>query len=102
MSAVYRDKHGVEYESVPFPTHEVTQAVPLASRIVSRRTEKKTVPSYAGTDGAELAAQPRSHRKQWTDAQWGAFEEHRRLEAEQSKADARGAPSASARTHPPS
>ncbi len=101
MSAVYRDKHGVEYESVPLPTHEVTQAVPLEARIV-RRTVKKTVPSYAGTDGAELAAKPRSHRKQWTDAQWGAFEEHRRLEAEQSKADARGAPSASARTRPPS
>lgn len=88
MSVVYCDKHGVEYESVPLPTHEVTQAVPLEARIVGRRTERKTVPFYAGTDGAELAAQPRSHRKQWTDAQWGAFEEHRRLEAEQSKADA--------------
>ena len=102
MGAVYCDKHGVEYESVPLPTHQVTQAVPVASRIVSRRTETKTVPSDAGTDGAELAAQPRSHRKRRTDAQRGAFEEHRRLEAEQSKADARGGPSASARTRPPS
>ena len=88
MSVVYCDKHGVEYEAVPLPTHEVTQAVPLDARIVGRRSERKSVPFYAGIDGVELVVQPRSHRKQWTDAQWGAFEEYRRLEAEQAEADA--------------
>ena len=88
MSVVYCDKYGVEYEAVPLPTHEVTQAVPLDARIVGRRTERKSVPFYAGLDGVELVTQPRSHRKQWTDAQWGAFEEYRRLEAEQAQADA--------------
>ena len=83
MSVVYRDRYGVEYESVPLPTHEVTNAVPLDARIIARRTERKTVPYYAGTDGAELAIQPRSHRKQWSDAQWGAFEEFRRGDADQ-------------------
>ena len=87
MSVVYRDKNGVEYESVSLPTHEVTQAVPLEAKIVSRRAERKEVPFYTGTDGTELAVQPRSHRKRWKDAQWGAFEEYRRTEAEQSKAD---------------
>lgn len=87
MAVVYRDKHGVEYESVPLPTHEVTHAVPLDARIVARRTERKTVPFYAGTDGAELASQPRGHRKQWSDAQWGAFEEFRRVELDHSKGD---------------
>ena len=87
MSVVYRDRYGVEYESVPLPTHEVTQAVPLEARIVSRRAERKDAPFYAGTDGTELAVQPRSHRKRWGDAQWGAFEEHRHLEAEQSQAN---------------
>ena len=78
----------MEYESVPLPTHEVTQAVPLEARIVGRKTERKTVPFYSGTDGAELAAQPRGHRKQWSDEQWGAFEEYRRTEVDQSKGDA--------------
>ena len=87
MPIVYRDRYGVEYESVPLPTHEVTQAVPLEARLVGRRAERKSVPFYDGIDGAELATQPRSHRKQWTDAQWGAFEEYRRAEAEQSRGD---------------
>lgn len=74
---MYRDARGVEYESVPLPSHEVTDAVPLDARLVSRRVARSTQPFYAGTDGAELATQPRSHRKRWTDAQWGAYEEHR-------------------------
>lgn len=84
---IYRDRYGVEYESVPLPTHEVTHAVPLDARIIARRTERKTVPYYAGTDGAELATQPRGHRKQWSDAQWGAFEEFRRIDADRTKSE---------------
>ena len=87
MAVVYRDKHGVEYESVPLPTHEVTHAVRLDARIVGRRTEQRKVPFYAGIDGAELATQPRSHRKHWSDAQWGAFEEFRRLDADRAKGE---------------
>ncbi len=87
MAVVYRDRYGVEYESVPLPTHEVTHAVPLDARIIARRTERKTVPYYAGTDGAELATQPRGHRKQWSDAQWGAFEEFRRVDADRTKSE---------------
>jgi hypothetical protein len=75
---VYRDARGVEYVSVPLPSHEVTDAVPLEARLLTRRTSRPAHPLYEGTDGEELAAQPRSHRKRWTDAQWGAYEEHRR------------------------
>ena len=84
---VYRDTRGVEYESVPLPTHEVTDAVPLDARIVSRRPTKKTVPLYAGTDGVELARQPRRHRSRWTDEQWVAFAEHRKRETVASDED---------------
>ena len=37
MGVVYRDKRGVEYESVPLATSEVTDAVPLDAHIVSKR-----------------------------------------------------------------
>lgn len=87
MAVVYRDARGVEYESVPLPTHEVTDAVPLEARIVAKRTPARTVPVYAGTDGAELAHQPRGHRRHWTDAQWIAFKEHQQLEDELSQHD---------------
>ena len=82
--AIYRDKNGIEieYESVPLPTHEVTDAVPLAARIVARKAARKPVSVYKGTDGAELIRQPRSHRRKWTDAQWLAFEEHCQLETD--------------------
>ena len=85
MTVVYRDRRGVEYESVPLPTHEVTDSVPLDARLVSKRSERKVMPVYEGTDGATLATQPRHHRRRWTDEQWGAFEEHRRLEVDESK-----------------
>ena len=88
MAVVYRDKRGVEYESVPLPTHEVTDAVPLDAHIVSKRVVRKPVPIYAGTDGAQLAKAPRGQRRSWTDEQWGAYEEHRQLDADQSKGDA--------------
>jgi hypothetical protein len=62
--------------------------VAVDARIVQRTAiRKKVVPVYAGTDGAELAEQPRGHRRQWTDPQWLAFEEHRRLQAELSRDD---------------
>ena len=79
---VFRDARGVEYEPVPLPTHEVTVAVAVDARIVRRSAARKVVPVYAGADGAELAQQPRAHRRHWTDRQWLAYEEHRRLEAE--------------------
>ncbi len=85
MPVVYRDKRGVEYESVPLPTNEVTDAVPLTAHIVSKRVARKSVPLYGGTDGAELAQVPRSQRRNWTDEQWGAYEEYRRLETDQSE-----------------
>ena len=85
MAVIYRDRQGVEYESVPLPTNEVTDPVPLDARIVSRRTAKKQVPVYEGTEGVELANQPRHHRRHWTDEQWGAFEEHRRVETDDAK-----------------
>jgi len=88
MMVVYRDKHGVEYESVPLPTNEVTDAIPLDARIVSKRVVRKPLSIYDGTDGEQLARAPRSQRRNWTDEQWGAYEEHRRLEADQSKDDA--------------
>ena len=87
MAVVYRDKRGVEYESVPLPTNEVTDAVPLDAHIVSKRVVRKPVPIYEGTDGRQLASAPRSQRRNWTDEQWGAYEEHRRIETEESKGD---------------
>ena len=72
---------------MPLPTHEVTVAVAVDARIVRRTVTRKAVPVYAGTDGAELADQPRGHRRHWTDRQWLAFEEHRRLEADLSRND---------------
>ena len=82
---VFRDARGVEYDPVPLPTHEVTVAVALDARIVRRTAARKAVPLYAGNDGAELVQQPSAHRRHWTDRQWLAFEEHRRLETEQAK-----------------
>lgn len=84
---IYRDESGVEYVPVPLPTHEVTDAVAVDARRVSRSHVRKPMPVYAGTDGAELAAQPRSHRRRWTDRQWLAFEEHLRLEVDLAKSD---------------
>jgi len=87
MAVVYRDKRGVEYESVPLPTHEVTDAVPLDAHVVSKRVVRKPLPVYDGTDGVQLAKAPHSQRRNWTDEQWGAYEEYRQLEADQSKYD---------------
>ena len=89
MGGFYRDRNGVivEYVSVPLPTHEVTQAVPLEAQLVSRRTPKKSVTLYTGTDGGELAVQPRAHRKHWTDEQWVAFREFQQLETEMASKD---------------
>ncbi|MCY4600287.1 MAG: hypothetical protein OXF27_10250 [Acidobacteria bacterium] len=87
MSVVYRDARGVEYVSVPLPTHEVTEAVPIDARRVRRWSPRNTVPFYVGTDGAELVAQPRSHRKKWSDAQWIAFKEHQHIEYELTRTD---------------
>ena len=78
----YRDERGVEYDSVRLPTHEVTDAVALDARLVSRGIGRKQLSIYTGTDGAELAQQPRTHRRRWTDQQWLAYEEHRQLESE--------------------
>ena len=88
MSVVYRDERGVEYVSVPLPTHEVTEAVPINARRLRRRSQQDEAPFYVGTNGAELAAQPRSHRKQWSDEQWVAFKEHQQLESELARTDA--------------
>ena len=86
MTVTYRDRWGNEYVSVPLPTHEVTHAVPLDARVVSRRVAKKAMtPFYDGIDGAELAAQPRAHRRRWSDAQWGSFQEYARLVDEESR-----------------
>ncbi len=84
---VYRDERGVEYDPVPLPTHEVTDAVAVDARRVNRAALRKTVPIYTGADGAELARQPRGHRRHWNDRQWVAFEEHRRLEQELAAGD---------------
>ena len=85
---VYRDESGVEYVPVPLPTHEVTDAVAVDARLVTRAAAvRRQVPVYTGTDGAELAVQPRSHRRRWTDRQWLAFEEHTRLETDLAKSD---------------
>ena len=84
---VYRDRHGVEYVSVPLPTHEVIDAVPINARNVGKRTTRELTPFYEGTDGAVLASQPRSHRRRWTDAQWVAYEEHRKAEVDASDRD---------------
>ena len=85
---IYRDERGVEYTLVPLPTHEVTSAVALDARRLSRTTKRASVERYRGTDGAELAQQPRSHRDRWTDRQWLAFEEYRSLEQERSQEEA--------------
>ena len=87
MSVVYRDERGVEYVSVSLPTHEVTEAVPIDARRVRRWSPQDAVPFYEGTDGAELAAQPRSHRKQWSDEQWIAFREYQQIEYELARTD---------------
>ena len=84
---MYRDRNGVEYESVPLPSHEVTDAVPLEARLAGRRTERVTRPFYEGADGAVLADQPRGHRKRWSDAQWAAFEEHRHAQTDGAAGD---------------
>ena len=86
VGVVYRDRNGVEYVSVPLPSHEVTDAVPLTARI-SKRTPKRALPPYEGTDGVELARQPHGHRRHWSDAQWVAFKEYQQLEAELSRHD---------------
>ncbi len=70
---------------MPLPTNEVTVAVALEARIVGRTAARKAVPVYTGTEGAKLAGQPLSHQWNWTDQQWLAFEEHRRLETELSR-----------------
>ena len=62
-------------------------AVAVDARIVKRTAARKAVPVYGGTDGVKLAEQPRGHRRHWTDQQWLAFEEHRRLEVELSRGD---------------
>ena len=85
---VYRDERGVEYVPVPLPTHEVTDAVAVDARVVTRSGVRKQMPVYTGSDGAQLAAQPRNHRRHWTDRQWLAFEEHLRLEVDLAKGDA--------------
>ena len=82
MTVVYRDERGVEYVSVPLPTHEVTEAVPIDARRLRRRAPRDDTPFYAGTEGAELAVQPRAHRKHWNDEQWIAFKEFQTLESE--------------------
>lgn len=87
MSVVYRDARGVEYVSVPLPTHEVTEAVPIDARRVRRRSPRGEVRFYVGTDAAELAVQPRSHRKRWSDEQWIAFKEHQHNESELARTD---------------
>ena len=89
MSVVYRDERGVEYVSVPLPTHEVTEAVPIDARRRRRRAPQDDIPFYAGTDGAELAVQPRAHRKHWNDEQWIAYKEFRTLESELARTDQR-------------
>ena len=89
VGGIYRDRNGVEveYVSVPLPTHEVTQAVPLAARTVGNRASRKERPVYEGTDGTELATQPRHHRKQWTEQQWVAFREFQKLELDMASSD---------------
>ncbi len=88
VSVVYRDERGVEYVSVPLPTHEVTEAVPIDAHRLRRRTPPQgEVPFYAGADGAELAAQPRGHRRHWSDEQWVAFKEFQTLESELARED---------------
>ena len=89
MTVVYCDKWGNEYVSVPLPTHEVTHAVPLDAHLVRRRTDRKSPPPfYDGLDGAELATQPRTHRRRWSDAQWGSFQEYSKLVECEAREDA--------------
>ena len=97
----FRDERGVVYDPVPLPNHEVTAAVAVDARIVSRSTVRKAVPLYTGTDGAELAQQPRGHRRHWTDPQWLAFEEHRHVEAELLRDDEPTAAAMIVRPHDP-
>ena len=78
----------MEYVSVPLPTHEVTEAISIDARRVRRRSPRGEIPFYAGTEGAELVAQPRTHRKQWSDEQWVAFKEYQQLESELARTDA--------------
>ena len=89
MGGIYRDRNGVkvEYVSVPLPTHEVTQAVPLAARTVGNRVSRKERPFYSGTDGTELATQPRHHRKQRSEQQWVAFREFQKFELDMALSD---------------
>lgn len=85
---IYRDERGVEYDPVPLPTHEVTMAVAVDARIIKRTVGvRKPVDVYNGTNGEELVQQPRHHRRHWTDRQWLAFEEYRRIESELSRDD---------------
>ncbi len=87
---------------MPLPTHEVTAAVAVDARIVKRpAAARKPVPVYTGTDGAELAQQPRGHRRQWNDRQWLAFEEHRSVEQQSSKEDEPRAAAWVVRPHDP-
>ncbi len=55
--------------------------------MVGRKLSKRVTPIYEGTDGVELSKQPRKHRQNWNDAQWVAFEEYRRDEAQMSRED---------------
>ena len=84
---VYRDARVVVFEAVALPSYEVTDAVPLSARLVSKRAGKRSQPVYDGNDGIELARQPRGHRRHWTDEQWVAFEEYRQRETEQAVKD---------------
>ena len=89
VGGIYRNRNGVEveYVSVPLPTHEVPQAVPLAARVVGNRVSRKERPFYSGTDGTELATQPRHHRKQGTEQQWVAVREFQKLELDMASSD---------------
>lgn len=79
---VYRDYRGVEYDPVKLPTHEVTDAVAIDARQVSRSMARKPLPLYTGVEGKELAEQPKAHRRRWTDQQWLAYEEYQQCETE--------------------
>ena len=77
----------MEYVSVPLPTNKENKNKQLDETIKKRRTPKKSVTLYTGTDGGELAVQPRAHRKHWTDEQWVAFREFQQLETEMASTD---------------
>ena len=77
---VYRDEDGTEYVRVLLPTREVTGAVPIQARVVGRLSVRGVPRSrYAGVDGECLSAEPAHRRRYWTDEQWLAFWEHRRM-----------------------